>query len=100
VEKYITGKQTYAQLSLKYACSIKSIQRRIDTVKITKAITFPFVVNFLMNTTYFGMKFGVMVFKDALSGQFLLNQYVKQETNNLYLQGVEEITRKVITILP
>lgn len=53
-----------------------------------------------MNTTYFGIKFGVMVFKDALSGQFLLNQYVKQETNNLYLQGVEEITRKVITILP
>ena len=46
------------------------------------------------------MKFGVMVFKDALSGQFLLKQYVKQETNNLYLQGVEEITRKVITILP
>ena len=53
-----------------------------------------------MDTTYFGRKFGVMVFKDALSGQILLKQYVKQETNNLYVQGVEEITRKVITILP
>ena len=51
-----------------------------------------------MDTTYFGRKFGVMVFKDALSGQILLKQYVKQETNNLYLQGVEEITRKVNTI--
>ena len=51
-----------------------------------------------MDTTYFGRKFGVMVFKDALSGQILLKQYVKQETNNLYLQGVEEITRRGITI--
>ena len=99
-KEYTTGKQTYAQLSLKYACSIKTIQRRIDAVKITKSNTFPSVVNLLMDTTYFGRKFGVMVFKDALSGQILLKQYVKQETNNLYLQGVEEITRKVITILP
>lgn len=97
-KEYTTGKQTYAQLSLKYACSIKTIQRRIDAVKITKSNTFPSVVNLLMDTTYFGRKFGVMVFKDALSGQILLKQYVKQETNNLYLQGVEEITRRGITI--
>jgi len=62
VEKYTTGKQTYAQLSLKYACSIKTIQRRIDTLKITKSITFPFEVNFLMDTTYFAKKFGAIVF--------------------------------------
>jgi hypothetical protein len=97
-KEYTTGKQTYAQLSLKYACSIKTIQRRIDAVKITKSNTFPSVVNLLMDTTYFGRKFGVMVFKDALLGQILLKQYVKQETNNLYLQGVEEITRRGITI--
>lgn len=47
-----------------------------------------------MDTTYFGKKFGVMVFKDSLTGQVLYKQYVKQETNNLYLFGVKEIARR------
>ncbi len=51
-----------------------------------------------MDTTYFGRKFGVMVFKDSLSGQILFKQYVKQETNKLYLSGIEEITRRGIKI--
>lgn len=51
-----------------------------------------------MDTTYFGRVFGVMVFKDSLSGQILYKQYVKQETNKLYLYGVEEITRRGIKI--
>ena len=51
-----------------------------------------------MDTTYFGRTFGVMVFKDSLTGQVLLNQYVKQETNKLYLQGIEEITRRGIKV--
>jgi hypothetical protein len=44
-----------------------------------------------MDTTYFGKKFGVMVFKDSITGQILLKKYVKQETNLLYLEGVAEI---------
>lgn len=51
-----------------------------------------------MDTTYFGRQFGVMVFKDAYTGQILWKQYVKQETNKLYLQGIEEITRRGIKI--
>ena len=51
-----------------------------------------------MDTTYFGRKFGVMVFKDSITGQILYKQYVKQETNNLYLFGVEEISRRGIKI--
>lgn len=51
-----------------------------------------------MDTTYFGKRFGVMVFKDSLSGQILYKQYVKQETNQLYLSGVEEIARRGIKI--
>ena len=49
-----------------------------------------------MDTTYFGKKFGVMVFKDSITGQILYKQYVKQETNRLYLFGVEEIARRGI----
>jgi hypothetical protein len=51
-----------------------------------------------MDTTYFGRKFGVMVFKDSLSGQILYKQYVKQETNKLYQSGIEEIARRGIKI--
>ncbi len=51
-----------------------------------------------MDTTYFGKSFGVMVFKDSLTGQILYKQYVKQETNKLYLLGIEEIARRGIKI--
>lgn len=51
-----------------------------------------------MDTTYFGRTFGVMVFKDSISGQILYKQYVKQENNKLYLSGIEEIRRRGISI--
>ncbi len=51
-----------------------------------------------MDTTYFGRKFGVMVFKDSISGIILYKQYVKQETNKLYVEGIEQIARRGIKI--
>jgi len=51
-----------------------------------------------MDTTYFGRAFGVMVFKDSLTKQILFKQYVKQETNLLYLFGLKEIARRGIKI--
>ncbi len=51
-----------------------------------------------MDTTYFGKSFGVMVFKDSITGKILFKQYVKTETNQLYLDGIKEITRRGITI--
>lgn len=86
------------QLGIKYGCSLKTIQRRIDAVQVSRQATFSSVVNLLMDTTYFGRKFGVMVFKDSITGQILYKQYVKQETNKLYLSGIEEIARRGIKI--
>nr|WP_207924652.1 hypothetical protein [Pedobacter changchengzhani] len=51
-----------------------------------------------MDTTYFGRKFGVMVFNDSLTGQVLFKQYVQQETNKLYYSGIEEISRRGIKV--
>ena len=59
---------------------------------------FPSMVSVLMDTTYFGRIFGVMVFKDSISGRILFKQYVKQETNSLYLAGIKEITRRGVKI--
>ena len=47
-----------------------------------------------MDTTYWGRCFGLMLFKDALSGENLLWYYVKSETNLLYLKGVNELKSK------
>jgi hypothetical protein len=51
-----------------------------------------------MDTTYFGRSWGVMVFKDSLSGVVLYKQYVKSETNALYFAGIAEIRRRGIYI--
>lgn len=97
-QAYVEGKQTYGQLAEKYGCSTKTIQRKIDAVTPGRQTTFPAAVNVLMDTTYFGRAFGVMVFKDSISGQILLKQYVRQETNKLYLSGIKEIRRRGIRL--
>jgi len=51
-----------------------------------------------MDTTYFGRGFGVMVFKNSLDGVILYKQYVRYETNALYLSGISEISRRGINI--
>lgn len=86
------------QLAIKHGCSIKTIQRKIDLVKTQRQTTFPSLANVLMDTTYFGRTFGVMVFKDSITGQILYKQYVKTETNKLYFFGIEEIARRGIKI--
>ena len=53
----------------------------------------------LMDTTYWGRGFGVMLFKDALSGKNLLKYYVKNETNILYQKGIQELIDKGFSIL-
>ena len=97
-QEYTKGKQTYWQLAQKYECSVKTIQRKIDAVELVTETTFSSFANVLMDTTYFGRTFGVMVFKNSIDGQILFKQYVKQETNRLYLQGIEEIARRGIKI--
>lgn len=95
---YTQGKQNYAQLSDKYGCCKRTIQRYLDKVHPTRIHEFDSVANVLMDTTYFGRKLGVMVFKDSISGKILLKYYVKHETNNLYFQGIQEIRRRGIYI--
>lgn len=45
----------------------------------------------VMDTTYWGRKYGVMLFKDALTGRDLLWYFVKSESNALYAQGIAEL---------
>ena len=95
---YSSGKQTYSQLASQFDCSTKTIQRWLDKVLIIKRKEFSSVAVVIMDTTYFGRGFGVMVFKNSLDGVVLYKQYVQYETNALYLAGVSEICRRGISI--
>lgn len=98
-EEYTTGKQTYSQLAQKYNCSIKTIQRRIDSFEIKKSNPKARKVIVLMDTTYWGRNFGVMLFKDSITKENLLKYYVKHETNALYVQGIKELEQKGFSIV-
>jgi hypothetical protein len=89
------GKQTYRQLAEKHGCSIRTIQRRLDRIE-AEASGFesgpgPGKVVLVMDTTYFGRDFGVLLIKDAHRSKVLHREYVKQETNRLYEQAVSEL---------
>jgi hypothetical protein len=95
---YSGGKQTYSQLADRFCCLPKTIQRRLDKALIHKNKEFSDVAVVIMDTTYFGRVFGVMVFKNSLDGVVLYKQYVRYETDALYLAGISEITRRGIHI--
>lgn len=89
--EYKDGKQTYKQLAKKYKCSAKTIQRKIDSYIIKTKPKSPRKVIVLMDTTYWGTSFGMMLFKDAITKENLLKYYVGYETNALYKRGIEEL---------
>jgi len=95
---YSGGKQTYSQLATQFGCSTKTIQRRLDKVLIVPRKEFSSVAVVIMDTTYLGRGFGVMVFKNSIDGIVLYKQYVRYETNALYLAGISEISRRGIYI--
>ena len=86
-DAYQRGKQTYSQLAKKHNCSRRTIQRKIDSYQVS----IPRKVVILMDTSYWGNSFGVMLFKDALTKENLLKYYVKSETNVLYKQGIKQL---------
>jgi hypothetical protein len=85
-------------LSARFGCSTKTIQRILDKSLVVKRKEFSGVAAVIMDTTYFGRGFGVMVFRNSLDGVVLYKQYVRYETNALYLAGIAEIIRRGIHI--
>ena len=75
----------------KYGCSARTIKRKLVTYTPPRDSASPGKVVVVMDTTYWGRKYGVMLFKDALTGRDLLWYFVKHETNALYAQGIAEL---------
>ena len=98
--EYSEGKQTYDQLAKKYGCSLRTIQRKLDNYNLeTKANTEPRPVVVLMDSTYWGRGFGVMLFKDALTGDNLLKYYIQTESNLMYIRGIRELQKEGYEVL-
>jgi hypothetical protein len=97
--EYSTGKQTYEQLAKKYNCSKRTIQRKIDLYKVSIPKKEPRKIVVLMDTTYWGRSFGVMLFKDVYTKENLLKYYVKTETNTLYIKGINELKKQGFEIV-
>lgn len=90
-EEYVTQRQTYSQLAGKYGCSAKTIQRKLDRYRTVAVVHTPRRVVVVMDTTYWGRDFGVMLFKDALTGEDLLWYFVKTETVAMYVKGINTL---------
>ncbi len=97
-DDYVSGKQTYEQLSERYKISTRTVQRYIDSVPVNAPVQTPISIVLLMDTTYFGRVFGVMLFKDAYTGKNLLKYYVKSETNQKYKEGIEALIAQGFTV--
>lgn len=98
-QEYQSGKQTLLQLSKKYNCSKRTIQRKLDLYRATLPEIVPRRVIILMDTTYWGRRLGVMLFKDSITKENLLKYYVRSETNALYHKGIEELKSRGFSII-
>lgn len=89
-DDYIFGKQTLTQLSKKYKISVSTVQRKLSSIVSTRVISSSKNVIVLMDTTYWGRKFGVVVMKDSRTGKILWRKFIfRKETLSDYQQGVD-----------
>jgi len=79
-QRYSQNKQTIRELANQFSVSESTIKRRLRMVKDEfKCNHFPACGVVLMDTTYFGKNWGVVVLKDFLTGQTLCRKYVSHE---------------------
>ena len=86
---YIFGKQTLKQLSDKYKISISTIRRKLSSVGSTRIISSSKNIVILMDTTYWGRNFGVVVMKDFRTKKVIWRKFIfRKETLSDYQEGV------------
>ncbi len=78
-------------MAIKHKCSKRTIQRKIDLHQVTLPQKTAREVVVLMDSTYWGRVFGIMLFKDSITKENLLKYYIKNETNSKYRKGIEEL---------
>lgn len=95
---YSDGKQTKAELAQQFNCSHSTITRYLKKHNKNNNFPTPKSVILIMDTTYFGRDYGIMVLFDARTKQVLSVDEVKYETNALYFNAVNKLKAKNIKI--
>ena len=89
-EEYLSGKQTLVQLAEKYSVSVSTIQRRLRTIHSTRLISKDKDVVVLMDTTYRGRDFGVVMLYNCYRKKLLWRKFInRKEVVADYLEGIE-----------
>lgn len=89
-EEYLSGKQTLSQLAQKYDVSVSTIQRRLRTIRSTRIISKDKDVVVLMDTTYWGRDFGVVLLYDCYRKKLLWRKFIhRKEVVADYIEGIE-----------
>jgi len=74
---YVLGKQTFFQLSERYKISQSTVHRKLEQVRLHRIISSSKNIVILMDTTYWGRNFGVVVFKDYRTKRILWRIFVR-----------------------
>jgi len=91
-QQYCSNKQTYKELAAHYSVSESTIKRRLRAVtEEFECQNFPSNGVILMDTTYFGKNWGVVVFKDCSTKKHLWRKYVRNERLIDYQEGIDFI---------
>lgn len=96
---YMLFNYTYRCLSYRNNVSVRTIQRRLDEVVIEQKYIQPKEVIIIMDTTYFGRKFGYMVFRDYLGEQNILRYRISRETNTKYKEWISYLQKLWWTVI-
>ena len=94
-QDYSEGKQTYKQLANKYQCSIRTIQRYV--LNAPKTILNPpenNTLNLLIDSSFWGREFGVLVLMDSLSKKVVYHQIIKSEKDVYYFIAINKLREK------
>lgn len=89
-EEYLSGKQTLQQLAEKHSVSVSTIQRRLRTIHSTRIISKDKDVVVLLDTTYWGRDFGVVMLYDCYRKKLLWRKFIhRKEVIADYVEGIE-----------
>ena len=92
---YVRGKQTYKELATGFGVSESAVKRKIKSVAVSSSLNHaPGKGVLLMDTTYWGRNWGLLVMMDAQSGIVIWRKYLKQERLADYKEGVEYLESK------
>ena len=98
-QQYVFGKQTYLELAKQYQVSESTIKRKLKLHQpgVKERVKARSVV-LLIDSTYWGRNWGVLVMMDAHDGEVLYHKFIGSERLSDYKEGIDSLTQKGFVI--